>query len=93
MSTENKPQYISTEMLAEVLCINPGSIRVGLCRNKGKHYLGLKPIKLPNRRLLWPADAVELIISTAGKVCDIQDSATEPMKAHDMAQAKSQKQK
>lgn len=43
MPTENKPQHISTEMLAQALCINPASIRVGLCRNKGKHYLGLEP--------------------------------------------------
>lgn len=93
MPTENKPQHISTEMLAQVLCINPGSIRVGLCRNKGKHYLGLTPIKLPNRRLLWPADAVERIMSASGKVCDTQDSAAKHLMAHDMAQAKPENNK
>lgn len=51
--------YISTERMAEILGMRPDSIRVGLCRNKGKHYMGLEPVKLPNRRLLWPADAVE----------------------------------
>lgn len=36
---------ISTEELAAALCIQPQTIRAGLCRNKGAHYMGLKPIK------------------------------------------------
>ena len=54
--------YISTERMAEVLGMRPASIRAGLCRNKGAHYMGLRPIKLPNRRLLWPADDVEHLV-------------------------------
>lgn len=56
-------ENISTEELAAALRIQPQTVRAGLCRNKGKHYMGLKPIKLPNGRLLWPADAVERIIA------------------------------
>lgn len=43
-------ENISTEELAAALRIQPQTIRAGLCRNKGKHYMSLKPIKLPNRR-------------------------------------------
>lgn len=47
----------TTEALADRLGIKPQSIRARLCR-KGSYY-GLKPLKLPNGRLLWPEDARE----------------------------------
>jgi len=43
---------VSTERLAEALCIKSQTLRRGYCVNG--HYLGLIPIKLGNRRLLWP---------------------------------------
>ncbi len=55
----------STEVLAEHLNIKPQTIRAALCRDG--HYLGLRPIKLPNRRLLWPADAVIALLSGSAK--------------------------
>jgi len=51
----------STEVLAEHLKIKPQTIRAALCRDG--HYLGLRPIKLPNRRLLWSADAVNALLN------------------------------
>ena len=51
----------STEVLAEHLHIKPQTIRAALCRDG--HYLGLRPIKLPNRRLLWDADAVKALLN------------------------------
>lgn len=47
----------STEELAAALRLKPQSIRASLCRYG--HYMGLIPYKLPNGRLLWPADAME----------------------------------
>ena len=55
---------LSTEELAAALCIQPQTIRRSLCVQG--HYLGLRPTKLPNRRLLWPADAVARLL--AGEV-------------------------
>lgn len=54
---------ITTEEMAAQLRIVPQTARAGLCRNG--HYLGLKPIKLPNGKLLWDAAAVERL--TAGE--------------------------
>lgn len=54
----------STEVLAEHLKIKPQTIRAALCRNG--HYLGLRPIKLPNRRLLWSADALSALLNGSG---------------------------
>lgn len=55
----------STEVLAERLHIKPQTIRAALCRDG--HYLGLRPIKLPNRRLLWDASALEALLSGGAK--------------------------
>ena len=55
----------STEVLAEHLSIKPQTIRAALCRDG--HYPGLRPIKLPNRRLLWSADAVNALLSGGAK--------------------------
>lgn len=51
----------STEELAGLLRLKPQSLRAALCRDG--HYFGLHPRKLPNGRLLWPADAVERLTS------------------------------
>ena len=52
----------TTEALAESLGLQAQSLRAAYCRNG--HYYGIKPTKLPNGRLLWPADAFERL--TAG---------------------------
>lgn len=55
---------ITTEEMAGQLRIVPQTARAGLCRNG--HYLGMRPVKLPNGKLLWDAAAVERL--TAGEV-------------------------
>ena len=50
---------ITTEALAVRFFVKPNSIRSAYCRDG--HYFGLRPTKLPNGRLLWPADALEQI--------------------------------
>lgn len=52
---------LSTEALAILLFVCQQSIRASYCKNG--HYLGLIPIKLPNRRLLWDADEVDALIA------------------------------
>jgi len=47
----------TTEALADRLGIKPQSLRARVCRTGS--YFGLRPLKLPNGRLLWPADSVE----------------------------------
>lgn len=49
----NLPPKLSTEELAVLGKVVPQSIRASICR-KG-HWLGLRPVKLANRRLLWDA--------------------------------------
>ncbi len=55
---------ISTEEVAARLLVQPQTVRRSLCVNG--EYLGLRPIKLANRRLLWDSAAVDAL--AAGEV-------------------------
>lgn len=51
---------LTTEQLATLLGIRAQSIRQEYCRS-GEYY-GLRPKKLPNRLLRWPADSLEQLL-------------------------------
>ncbi len=55
---------ISTEEVAARLLVQPQTVRRSLCVNG--EYMGLRPVKLPSRRLLWDAAEVERLISGEG---------------------------
>lgn len=52
---------LSTEELAALGKVLPQSIRAAVCRNG--HWLGLRPVKLPNRRLLWDAKEAARVLN------------------------------
>jgi hypothetical protein len=58
------PKNLTTEQFAEAIHGKPSTIRTRLCIS-GSYY-GIKPIKLPSGRLLWPADAVQALINGMG---------------------------
>lgn len=58
--------YLTTEQMADAIHGQPSTIRTRLCKT-GSFY-GIKPVKLPSRRLLWPAAAVQALLS--GKEVD-----------------------
>lgn len=60
----SSPRKLDTLEAAERLRIKPQTIRRGLCLDG--HYLGLKPTKLPNGRLLWDAAAVDALLTGEG---------------------------
>lgn len=51
---------LDTLEAAERLRIKPQTIRRGLCING--HYMGLRPTRLPNGRLLWDANAIDSLL-------------------------------
>lgn len=55
--------FVDTETFAAQLGVRPQSVRHALCV-KG-HYMGARPVKLPNRLLRWHADAAARIIESA----------------------------
>jgi hypothetical protein len=72
ITSSNPPQamafdrvdYITTEALADTMDLRPQTIRKRLSLT-GSYY-GLKPVKLPNRRLLWVAAAVSKFLRGEG---------------------------
>ena len=52
---------ITTEQFAVLCGVKPQSIRVSLCRHG--HYFGVRPLKMPNGRLMWPGDARERMLN------------------------------
>ncbi|HCN70871.1 MAG TPA: DNA-binding protein [Pusillimonas sp.] len=57
-------KFISTKAYAELVGMKPDSLRVALYRSG--HWCGIQPVKLPNKRLLWPADSVDQLIGRKG---------------------------
>lgn len=51
---------LTTEQFADKLSLRAQTIRKGYSQTGA--YLGIKPIKLPNRRLYWPTDAIEQLL-------------------------------
>lgn len=54
-----------TDKIAELLDVKGESIRRSLSVNG--HYMGIKPVKLPNRRLMWPLAEFERLLSGGAK--------------------------
>jgi len=63
-ATQFTLQNYTTEQFADVLHGKPSTIRTRLCKT-GSFY-GIKPIKLPSGRLLWPAGAVQAFLAGKG---------------------------
>lgn len=60
---ENPTRALTTPELACQVGITPEGLRVHLCRRGS--YFGLVPDRLPNGRLLWPADSLERLKARA----------------------------
>jgi hypothetical protein len=59
---ENR-EHLSTEEFAAVLAVEPQSVRKRYSETGSYH--GVRPTKLPNRRLLWPVEAVKRLLNGA----------------------------
>ena len=62
MQAKEQRNYSSTRA-ATVLGIRAPSLSTALYRNG--HYCGIRPARLPNGRLLWPADQIDQLASGA----------------------------
>lgn len=58
--TEILDTNLNTKELAGLFRVEPGTVRRAYCIDG--HYLSLRPVKLANKRLLWPrAEALRVI--------------------------------
>ncbi len=51
-----KKKRIPTDQFAKKHQVKPNTVRSAYCRDG--HYMGIRPIKLPNRFLAWPDEEV-----------------------------------
>ena len=58
-------RYATTKNAAPLLGVKPPTLRIAFCV-KG-HYLGIKPVKLPNRLLMWSLDDIERVLQGDAK--------------------------
>lgn len=63
MEVSRPPRNYSTRIAAEAVCVVAASMLTSLWRNG--HYCGVRPARLPNGRLLWPADEIDALVSGA----------------------------
>lgn len=62
--SSDRTSYLTTEAMAETLGIQAQSVRKRYSQTGS--YFGLKPVKLPNRRLVWAANAVAKFLRGEG---------------------------
>jgi len=60
MKIEINNEHLSTEEAAKIFKVRPATLRTAVWRDGA--YYGITPIKMPNRRLLWPANDVYALI-------------------------------
>jgi hypothetical protein len=60
---QNRSRPFTTEELALGITILPQSIRKRLSQTGS--YFGLRPKKLPNGRLLWPENSIDVLFNEA----------------------------
>ena len=61
----NALDFFSTDELAAMGKVRPATLIASLSA-KG-HWLGLRPVRLPNRRLMWPADEARQVLHGVAK--------------------------
>ena len=49
-------EWLNTSQFAKAFGVKGSTVRRGLCVNG--HYMGMRPRKLPNGRLIWDAEPV-----------------------------------
>lgn len=55
----------TTEQFAQIFSVKPDTVRRALCVNG--EYMGLRPVKLPTGRLLWPLDLAEELLDQVAR--------------------------
>lgn len=60
---EAERSHITTAETARTLGVRAQTVRRAYCI--GGNYMGIRPVKLPNRRLMWPLDGIRRVLGEA----------------------------
>ena len=69
LAPANTPATLSTAEFAALNHVKPHSVRQRLCETAS--FYGVRPLKMANRRLLWPA----LLVTADGPIAASQEGA------------------
>ncbi|MFX1695928.1 hypothetical protein [Paraburkholderia sp. A1RO-1] len=61
-----RPTHVATEVAASMLMVEPATMLKSHCLNS--HYVGIRPVRLPNRKLAWPIAEIEKLFQPSGAV-------------------------
>lgn len=59
-----QPAHVGTEAFAEMMLVEAETVLKS--HSKNGHYCGIRPTRLPNRKLAWPIAEIEKLFSTLG---------------------------
>lgn len=57
---KQRRQYLTTGEFADFIGVKPGTVRKGLYAHG--NYMGVEPVRTPNKRLWWPAANVKRLL-------------------------------
>lgn len=72
-STAFRPAHVSTEMAASMLLVEPATMLKS--HSVHGHYINIRPVRLPNRKLAWPVAEIEKLFETHDRMPSAKEAA------------------
>ncbi|WP_245623566.1 hypothetical protein [Paraburkholderia nodosa] len=64
--TTFRPTHVGTDVAAPLLLVDPKTMLKSHSLNG--HYAGIRPVRLPNRKLAWPIAEIEKLFQSSAAV-------------------------
>lgn len=68
-----RPTHVGTEVAASMLLVAPETMLKAHSLNS--HYVGIRPVRLPNRKLAWPLAEIEKLFETQNHATSAKEAA------------------
>lgn len=72
-STAFRPAHVSTEVAASMLLVEPATMLKS--HSVHGHYINIRPVRLPNRKLAWPVAEIEELFETHHHTTSVKGAA------------------
>lgn len=68
-----RPTHVGTDVAAPMLLVAPETMLKSHSLNG--HYAGIRPVRLPNRKLAWPIAEIEKLFETHHHTTSVKEGA------------------
>lgn len=65
--------HVGTEVFAEIVLVEPKTVLKS--HSIHGHYVGIRPVRLPNRKLAWPIAEIEKLFETPHHTTSVKEAA------------------